>query len=99
MAKRRITLTSQEMNEINARTETLESQLKKSNARVDELENGLTVIKKLTEKKTKPKSLASFIEQVTELVDKALNPPVIAKLLAAEAAKAAAALEEVGEEA
>lgn len=79
MATRRITLTSQEMNEITKQTTTLQSQLHLSNERVDELEKGLGVITKLINKKTKPKDLDKFCLAVQKLVDKAVNPPVKAK--------------------
>ena len=78
MAKRRITLTSQEMNEINTRTETLESQLQRSNDRVEELENGLIYIRKFLSKKSKPKKIEDFCDVMNELVDTTLNPPVAA---------------------
>ena len=45
MAKRRIVLSSQEMNDIKKRIETLESQLSRSNTCVAELESGLNEIK------------------------------------------------------
>lgn len=79
MAKRRITLSSQEMNEINSRTKTLESQLQRSNARVDQLESGLGIIKELMEKKTKIKDQKTLLVSLQQLVDKAINPPVAAK--------------------
>ena len=91
MAKRRITLTTQEMNEITSRTTTLESQLTRSNARVDELEKGLVKIGKLIGKKTKPKDLNRFLEEISQLVADAINPPVLAKELAKELARQAEA--------
>ncbi len=84
MAKRRITLSSQEMNEIEAKIKTLESQLKRSNGRVDELEHGLGLITKLTTKKSKPKTVDALCSSLEELVKITLNPPVKAKVLAAE---------------
>ena len=54
MVKRRITLSSQEMNDITNETSTLKTQLDLSNQRVDELENGLVVINKFINKETKP---------------------------------------------
>jgi len=79
MVKRRITLTSQEMNEITKETTTLKTQLDLSNQRVDELENGLVVINKFINKKTKPKDVDKLCGAVQKLVDKAINPPVKAK--------------------
>ena len=79
MAKRRITLTSQEMNEITKQTTTLESQLTLSNERVDELESGLTGIGKYINRKTKPKDVEKLCTALQKLVDKAINPPVKAK--------------------
>ncbi len=90
MAKRRITLTSQEMNEINNRTQTLESQLQRSNTRVEELETGLGFIEKLVNKKSKPKNIDEFRSAVRELVEFTLNPPVAAKIEMQEANLAAA---------
>jgi hypothetical protein len=91
MAKRKFTLTSQEMADINARTKTLESQLKHSNARVDELEGGLGDIDKLLQKKSRPKTTDALRDATLELVNLTLNPPVTARVLreAAEAAEAA----------
>jgi len=83
MAKRRITLTSQEMNDINKQTTTLQSQLSLSNARVDELENDLVVIKKLLNNKTKTKNASKLTAALQELVEKAINPPVKVKIDAA----------------
>ncbi|MFT7687299.1 MAG: hypothetical protein ACI9FB_002651, partial [Candidatus Azotimanducaceae bacterium] len=57
MVKRRVTLTSQEMNDISKETSTLKTQLDLSNQRVDELENGLVIINKFINKKTKPKDV------------------------------------------
>jgi len=79
MAKRRITLTSQEMNDIQTRVKTLESQLKRSNGRVDELEHGLGLLHKLVTKKSKPKSVEALCTSVEELTKITLNPPVKAK--------------------
>ena len=81
MAKRRITLTSQEMNEIEARIKTLESQLKRSNGRVDELEHGLGLIDKLITKKSKPKTVDAICSSIEQLVNITVNPPVEAKVL------------------
>ena len=79
MATRRITLTSQEMNEITKQTTTLQSQLHLSNERVDELEKGLGVINKLINRKTKPKDVDKLCVAVQKLLNKAINPPVKAK--------------------
>jgi len=79
MAKRRITLTSQEMNEIQARIKTLESQLKRSNDRVEELEHGLGLLNKLVTKKTKAKTLDALCESVEDLIKITLRPPVKAR--------------------
>jgi len=91
MAKRKFTLTSQEMADINARIKTLESQLKHSNARVDELEDGLGDIEKLLQKKSGTKTADALSNATLELVNLTLNPPVTARVLreAAEAAEAA----------
>jgi septal ring factor EnvC (AmiA/AmiB activator) len=91
MAKRKFTLTSQEMADINARIKTLESQLKHSNARVDELEDGLDDIDKLLQKKSRPKTADALSNATLELVNLTLNPPVTARVLreAAEAAELA----------
>ena len=78
MAKRRIVLTSQEMNEINTRTKTLETQLQRSNARIDELEDGLGDIRKLVQKKSKPKKIEDLCEAICDLVKLTLIPPVTA---------------------
>ena len=80
MATRRVTMTSQEMNEINTRITTLEAQLQRSNGRVEELENGLGFIKKLITKKSRPKTIEKFAEAVEELVVSSINPPVTARL-------------------
>ena len=93
MAKRRITLTSQEMNEIETKIKTLESQLTRSNGRVDELEHGFTLINKLVTKKTKPKTVDALCTSVEQLAKITLNPPVKAKELANALAK-----EELSEE-
>ncbi|MBV1877439.1 MAG: hypothetical protein KUG79_07345 [Pseudomonadales bacterium] len=100
MAKRRITLTSQEMNEINSRTKTLESQLSRSNARVDELESGLVFIKNFISEEAEPQDLENFITEMSKLVDRAINPPVAAKEVAAKevAAKEVAAKEVAAKE-
>jgi septal ring factor EnvC (AmiA/AmiB activator) len=94
MAKRKFTLTSQEMTDINARIKTLASQLKHANARVDELEGGLGDIDKLLQKKSRPKSAEALGTAVHELVNVILNPPVIARVLREEAEAAELALQE-----
>lgn len=80
MAKRRITLTTQEMTEIDNRTRTLEQQLQRSNARVEELENGLGFIRKLITARSRPKEIKKLCSAVTELIDTTITPPVTAKL-------------------
>jgi|AntAceMinimDraft_1070359.scaffolds.fasta_scaffold140346_2 septal ring factor EnvC (AmiA/AmiB activator) len=92
MAKRKFTLTSQEMNDINARIKTLQSQLKHANARVDELEDGLGSIDKLLQKKSKPKTVDALRDATLELVNLTLNPPVTARVLREEAEAAELAL-------
>lgn len=79
MVKRRITLSSQEMNDITNETSTLKTQLDLSNQRVDELENGLVVINKFINKETKPKDVEKLCGAVQKLIDKAINPAVKAK--------------------
>ena len=81
MAKRNFTLTSEEMADIKARIKTLESQLKHSNARVDELEDGLGDIDKLLQKKSRPKTADALRDAILELVNLTLNPPVTARVL------------------
>ena len=93
MAKRRSTLTSQEMNGIEAKIKTLESQLTRSNGRVDELEHGLSLIDKLVTIKTKPKTVDAVCTAIEHLAKVTLNPPVKAKELANELAN-----EELSEE-
>jgi septal ring factor EnvC (AmiA/AmiB activator) len=96
MAKRKFTLSSQEMNDIKAQTKTLESQLKHANARVDELENGLGLVSKLLQKKSRPKTPEDLAAAVQELVNVTLNPPVIARVLREEAEAEELALLEAG---
>tara|TARA_R110002072_G_scaffold59158_5_gene150751 strand:- start:21377 stop:21667 length:291 start_codon:yes stop_codon:yes gene_type:complete len=90
MAKRRIVLTSQEMNELNGKIKLLESQLSRSNHRVGELETGVQKIQKLVAKKTKRKDPDALCEEVINLAAKAINPPVTVReeRLAAEAEEA-----------
>ena len=76
MAKRRITLTSQEMNELNAKLSLLQSQLGRSNSRVDELEKGLGDVRRLVKKKFRSKDLKSLGDDIVEMIDLAINPPV-----------------------
>ncbi|MCB1646813.1 MAG: hypothetical protein KDI36_15245 [Pseudomonadales bacterium] len=80
MAKRRYVLSSQEMTDYKTRIKTLESQLKRSNARVDELEHGLGQIGKLLKKKSKPRNVEDLCLNVQELVNLTINPPVTARL-------------------
>lgn len=93
MAKRRIVLSSQEMNELNAKLKLLESQLSRSNLRVSELEASVKNIQKLVAKKTKRKDPDSLCEEVIVLTAKAINPPVTVReeRLAMEAEELAAA--------
>jgi len=79
MVKRRITLSSQEMNDITKETSTLKTQLDLSDQRVDELENSLVVTNKFISKKTKPKDVEKLCGAVQKLIDKAINPDVKAK--------------------
>ncbi|MFN3239822.1 MAG: hypothetical protein ACE37D_22605 [Pseudomonadales bacterium] len=76
MAKRRIVLSSQEMNEITGKIKLLESQLNRSNHRVSELENGVRKIKKLVNTKSKQKKPELLIEETNKLCDVTINPPV-----------------------
>ena len=76
MAKRRITLTSQEMNDINGKITLLQSQLGRSNSRVDELEKGLGDIRRLIKKKFRAKDLKPLGDELTTMIDLAMNPPV-----------------------
>ncbi len=76
MAKRRIVLSSQEMNDIKKRIETLESQLSRSNARILELETGLNEIKDVAcgkEAAALSEKLATTLE---DMIKKTINPPV-----------------------
>lgn len=85
MAKRKFTLTSQEMTDLKARISTLESQLKYSNARVDELEQGLGKMTRLLQKKSKPKTVEALSDELQQLIDNTMNPPVTARVLREEA--------------
>jgi predicted nucleic acid-binding Zn-ribbon protein len=76
MAKRRIVLSSQEMNDITGKIKLLESQLSRSNSRVSELEAGVRKIKKLVNTKSKQKNPDTLFEELDELSTKTINPPV-----------------------
>ncbi len=87
MAKRRIVLSSQEMNDLTGKIKLLESQLNRSNKCVADLENGVRKIKKLVTTKAKQKKPENLFEEVSNLCDRTINPPVKVKeeRLAAEA--------------
>jgi|GEM_PF-1879666 len=76
MAKRRIVLSSQEMNDLNGKIKLLESQLSRSNHRVSELEADVRKIQKLVEKKANRKNPDLLCDEVIELTTRAINPPV-----------------------
>lgn len=76
MAKRRIVLSSQEMNDINSKIKLLESQLSRSNSRVLELEAGVRKIKKVVNTKSKQKKPEALFEELDKLSDRTINPPV-----------------------
>ncbi len=76
MAKRRIVLSSQEMNDINGKIKLLESQLSRSNDRVSQLEAGVRKIKKLVNTKTKRKNPDALLEELDQLSAHTINPPV-----------------------
>lgn len=76
MAKRRIVLSSQEMNDLTAKIKLLESQLTRSNNRVLELETDVRKIQKLVEKKAKRKNPDVLCDEVIQLTSRAINPPV-----------------------
>ena len=76
MAKRRIVLSSQEMNDLTAKIKLLESQLTRSNHRVLELETDVRKIQKLVEKKAKRKDPDLLCDEVIQLTSRAINPPV-----------------------
>ncbi|MGK0473573.1 MAG: putative nucleic acid-binding Zn-ribbon protein, partial [Candidatus Azotimanducaceae bacterium] len=76
MAKRRIVLTSQEMNDLSGKIKLLESQLSRSNNRVSELESDVRKIQKLVEKKSKRKNPDLLCDEVIQLTSRAINPPV-----------------------
>lgn len=79
MVKRRIVLSSQEMNDITARIKLLESQLSRSNKCVADLESGVRKIQKLVNTKSKQKKPDKLFEEVTALCDRTINPPVKVK--------------------
>ena len=93
MAKRRIVLSSQEMNDINGKIKLLESQLSRSNHRVSELEAGVRKIKKLVNTKSKRKKPDALFEELDLLSAQTINPPVKVReeRLAAEELEQAAA--------
>ena len=76
MVKRRIVLSSQEMNDLTAQIKLLESQLKRSNHRVAELENGVRKIEKHVAKKPKKKDADTLCAELIEMTAKVINPPV-----------------------
>lgn len=79
MAKRRIVLSSQEMNDLNGKIKLLESQLSRSNKCVAELESGVRKIRKLVNTKSKQKKPETLFEEVSVLCDRTINPPVKVK--------------------
>jgi|TARA_Y100000310_G_scaffold323672_2_gene384406 hypothetical protein len=80
MVKKRITLTGQELDEIRGAQTVLETQLKRSNDRVEELECGLGTIKKLVSRKATSKANPELCESIVSLVDVTINPPVKTKV-------------------
>lgn len=76
MVKRRIVLSSQEMNDLNNKIKLLESQLKRSNSRVSELESGVKKIEKLVSKRPKKKDAETLCAELMVLTTKTINPPV-----------------------
>jgi hypothetical protein len=100
MAKRRIVLSSQEMNDLTAKIKLLESQLSRSNHRVLDLETDVRKIQKLVEKKTKRKNPDLLCDEVIQLTSRAINPPVTVReeRLALELAQAEAQELELGQE-
>ncbi|MFT4798211.1 MAG: hypothetical protein ACI9W1_001641 [Candidatus Azotimanducaceae bacterium] len=99
MAKRRIVLTSQEMNDLSGKIKLLESQLSRSNNRVSELESDVRKIQKLVEKKSKRKNPDLLCDEVIQLTSRAINPPVTVReeRLALELAQELALAEGQGE--
>jgi predicted alpha/beta superfamily hydrolase len=76
MAKRRIVLSSQEMNDINAKIKLLEGQLSRSNKCVSQLESGVRKIQKLVNTKSKRKNPEAMWEELDQLCAHTINPPV-----------------------
>ncbi len=98
MVKRRIVLSSQEMNDLSSKIKLLESQLKRSNSRVSELESGVKKIEKLVTKKPKKKDADTLCQELIELTGKTINPPVKVReeRLAREALEASEELAKAG---
>ena len=80
MAKRRITLTGQELETLKSQQVVLNNQLQRSNDRVDELEKGLGKLKKLVSKKQVTKAHPELCESIVSLIDQTINPPVQARV-------------------
>lgn len=76
MVKRRITLTGQELANLKSQQTTLQTQLQRSNNRVEELEAGLGSIKKLVTRKKSTNAQPELCESIMSLIDLAINPPV-----------------------
>lgn len=80
MVKRRITLTGQELADLKSQQATLQTQLQRSNNRVEELEAGLGNIKKLVTRKKLTKDQPELCESIASLIDLTINPPVRANI-------------------
>jgi predicted nucleic acid-binding Zn-ribbon protein len=80
MAKRRITLTGQELENLKSQQAVLMNQLQRSNERVEELEKGLGKLKKLVSKKQITKAQPELCESIVSVIDSTVNPPVKARV-------------------
>lgn len=80
MAKRRHVLSAQEMTDIKTKIKTLESHVKHANARVDELEHGLDLIRERVADTARPTTVEALAQAVQELVAITVNPPVTARV-------------------
>ena len=76
MVKRRITLTGQQLADLESQQAVLKTQLQRSNNRVAELETGLDEIKKLASRKKSTKVHPELCGSIVSLVDIIINPPV-----------------------
>ena len=80
MVKRRITLTGQELADLEGQQTFLKTQLERSNDRVQELETGLGKIKKLVTRKASAKAHPELCGSIVSLVDITINPPVTKRI-------------------